>query len=353
VSANSACVADFRKYSDTVAISSAIFHLFEENPPLGRFVGIEHRLVGSSSEELLTPDITVVYDNDSKGLLFELKYSLPTDVRSVKDELLKLAKYSRARDGWGVRGPIQPIDFILVCHSGDVKRTVDAVREVFAETNNSFFSPDNFSVWYWTLSATRGDERKEEMRLLRASGATRNLPLQRMIDLAGGISMTEDVLMSLRFTNVFVRQKPPVQYTITLLVQNVFSALPPVHRAWERRKYDVSLDLIYEKANALFPPWWETDVQTVQVKRGWIKEALDTLVKIKLIEKAQPTDSYSIPIPTITTRRTTLIDLVCTKLSNLLTRGRRGRSRLPKRVRKRKAAGYRSITEFLGNRGQA
>ena len=250
MSANSALMADFRKYSDTVAISSAILHLFEENPSLGHFIGIEHTLHGSSTEEVLTPDITVTYDNDTIGLLFELKYSLPSDVRSVKDELLKLSKYATARDGWGVRSPVQAGDFVLVCHADDVKRTVEAATEISSETSNPFFSPRSFSIWYWTITAPRNSERKEEMRLLHAYGATGNNPLQSLINQAGGVVISEDVLTSLRFTNVFVRQKPPVQYSIVLLIQNVFSALP-LFKEQERDRYQVPLDTIDEKTTVV------------------------------------------------------------------------------------------------------
>lgn len=112
--------------------------MFEENPSLGHFIGIEHTLRGSGTEQVLTPDITVVYNNDTSGLLFDLKYSLPSDTRSVKDELQKLSKYSAARDGWGVRNPVQARDFVLVCHADDVKRTGEAATEIYSETSNTF-----------------------------------------------------------------------------------------------------------------------------------------------------------------------------------------------------------------------
>ncbi len=324
--------------------------MFEENPSLGHFIGIEHTLRGSGTEQVLTPDITVVYNNDTSGLLFDLKYSLPSDTRSVKDELQKLSKYSAARDGWGVRNPVQARDFVLVCHADDVKRTGEAATEIYSETSNAFFNPQNFSVWYWTITAPRNSERKEEMRLLHAYGATGNNSLQRLISEAGGVVVPEDVLTSLRFTNVFVRQKPPVQYSMVLLIQNVFSALPPIQGAGERRRYEVPLDIIYEKTNALFPPWWESTTETVQVKRSWIKEALDILANLKVIDRIQGTDSYSIPIPTVVTRKATLAELICKKLERL----RRGRAHggLPrpvKRGRKKSRNGDRSITDFIGN----
>jgi hypothetical protein len=344
-------VADWRKYYDTVAVSSAIYHLFETNPNLGRFIGVEHKLTTANPNEILTPDITAVYESNSSALLFELKYTLPQDIRSVKDELAELAKYGRAERGWGVGSPIQSTDFVLVCTVEDVNRAVEAVKQIATETQDVFYDPRSFSIWHWLRHEAREGEGKEEMRLQHAYGTTRDSALQKLIEQPAGILVPDEVLMTLRFTNVFVRQKPPVQYTIVLLIQNVFSALPPPG-GLGRRFYEVDLDVTYRKANALFPPWWENDVTTVQVKRGWIKEALDTLVNLKLIKEipGKP-DSYSIPIPTLPTKKP-LQDAVCQKLVSLREQARqsRGRPRVPGRVPKRRPSGVRQLTEFLGSR---
>jgi len=332
-------------------VSAAISHLFVTHPELGHFVGVEHKLVATHSNEILTPDITAVYDNNSKGLLFELKYSLPADIRSVKDELMKLAKYGRIRNGWGIKGVVQAADFILVCHMDDLKRAAEAVQQVFYETQNPFYDPLSFSIWSWTVAAAREDERREEMRLLHAYGATRNGRLQQMVSEPGGILVPEEVLTMLRFTHMFIRQKPPVQYTIALLIQNVFSALPPPTRAG-RRYYEVDLNLVYQKTNILFPPWWEQDVQTVQVKRGWIKEALDTLARLKLIKEIPgKADSYSIPIPTLITRKPLPL-AICERLVAIQGKISRPVGRPPtiRGVPKRRPLGVKPITEYLRNR---
>ncbi len=234
-------------------MSAGITHLFVTNSPLGRFIGIEHGLYADPNI-LLTPDITTLYDGESKGLLFDLKYSLPRDLQAVKDELLNLEKYKNARRGWGTHGIVDRVDFVLVCHMDDAKRATEAARELFKETSKSFFSPEAFSIWSWTIGVSRSDERKEEMRLLHICGATRNAKLQSMISDSGGILVAEEVLTALRFTQNFVRQKPPVQYTMSLLIQNVFSALQPLPLSLtsQRQEYIVTLDTVFQKTNILF-----------------------------------------------------------------------------------------------------
>lgn len=340
------CLADYRKYSDTVAVCSGIFHLFQTNPKFGYFVGIEHKLIVEPNE-FLTPDITTIYEKKSKGLLFEFKYSLPINFHWVKGELHKLARYNCVKNGWGVKEHVQLADFILVCHIDDVKRVVEAAKQIFSETQNPFFNPMRFSIWSWTISTERKDPTKEEMRLQNMYGAIRNVYLQNKINEPGGILIDERVLMALRFSCMFIRQKPPVQYTIILLTQNVFSALQhPL--SIDIREYEVDLDLIYKKANELFPPWWENDVKTIQLKRSWIKEALDTLVMIKLINNIpEKKDSYSIPIPTLPIRKQADIT-ICKKIEAAQKKAirHRGLHYIPKSPKK-KPSGTRSLKDYL------
>jgi hypothetical protein len=342
------CITEFRKYADTVAVSAGISHLFDTSPSLGRFVGIEHRLVANPNA-LLTPDITTLYNDDSKGLIFDLKYSLPSDVQAVKDELLSLEKYKYARSGWGVSGIVDTLDFVLVCHMDDAKRATEASRQIYKETGKSFFSPETFSIWSWTIGVSRSDERKEEMRLMHMYGATRNAKLQAMISDPGGILVAEEVLTTLRFTQTFVRQKPPVQYTMSLLIQNVLSALPPLPLSLtsQRQEYIVTLDTVSQKTNILFPPWWESDVQTVQVKRSWTKEAMDALAKVKLVGAVEgKSESYAISPRKIRSRKQ-LPQVICERLVALAKRRPRGRPRGQKKIETDKNTQSKRLTDYI------
>ena len=343
-----ACVNDFRKYADTVAVSAGISHLFDITPNLGKFVGIEHRL-STSQDDLLTPDITTLYDNDSKGLLFDMKYSLPRELQNTKSELLELEKYKNAKKGWGISGTVSSIDFVLVCHMEDAKRATDAAREIYRETSKPFFSSGSLSIWSWAIGLSRADEKKEEMRLLPIYGSSKNPKLQAMIQQPAGILLPEEVLTALRFTQVFVRQRPPVQYTMSILIQNVFSALPPIplSLASPAKDYVVNLDTISQKVNVLFPPWWEADTKTVQVKRGWIKEAMDTLAKVQMIDVVdRSTESYRIS-PRKWASKKPLPQLVCERLQAFAKRKPRGRPPSPGKIETKKVEQSRKLTEYM------
>jgi len=146
---------------------------------------------------------------------------------------------------------------------------------------------------------------------------------------------------------MFIRQKPPVQYTMILLTQNVFSALQhPL--SVDKREYELDLNIIYKKANELFPPWWENDVKTIQVKRSWIKEDLDTLVMIRLIKYIPENDSYFIPIPTLPIRKQADIT-ICKKIAVAQKKAirHRGLHYIPKVTQKKRPSGTKSLKDYL------
>lgn len=295
------CVREYRKYADTVAVSYAVYNLFTKNPEIANFVGIEHKLKNIENTDI-RPDIVVTYENDQKGMIFELKWSLPLDDELLEREIRGLRRYAISCSNW--RKPSDNVDFhdlVLICHIDDAQRTVDIIKRISNESNCDFLKKEGFAVWSWTITAPKKGQRKEELRLFPVYGKTRNRKVETLIRKPGGILFPEDVLTFLRFSFTFVREKPPVQYTMTVLVQNIF---PSFQQKPYRDYYKIHTDLIYERAKIFFPSWHEFDAKTIQIKRGWIREALGKLLEINLCEKmlGKP-DWWSIPIPTLQTKK--------------------------------------------------
>lgn len=329
------CEKKYRKYSDTVAVSAAIYDLFKKNQSLGRFVGESHRLSSPTGEEF-TPDMSTVYD--SSGLVFEIKYSLGA---SVKDELLSLKKYSSATQGWPTRiirtGIVQSVDVVLVCNAEDTSRVSSALSEVAKETGDSFFS-SGLAVWQWIISSTK--DRNEAMWLQHVTGATRNNAVEACIHSPGGIQVSEEVLDYLRWQHLFIRDKPPVQYTIMCLLHYVLPREP------DKEKYAINLDIVYQRANSFFPGWWEETEKTTQLKRKWVKEALDTLVRMRLIE-VDPANKESYIIPSAVFRKKRPLKLICRKLVGMERRQPRGRPPRRHRIIQGKPERMRPLNDFL------
>jgi len=343
------CIRDYRKYADSVAVLSAIHNLIKKNPSIARFIGIEHKLIDHEGNDV-TPDLVALYDQNKKGLIFELKWSLPLKEEYLEKELKELKRYTNPFQNWRTStGRVDYHDMVLVCHIDDAKRAVDMIAKISDGPGYEFFKLDGFAVWTWNIVASRSGERKEELRFFQVYGKTRNDILETTISQPVGILIAEEVLRYLRFTFSFIRQKPPVQYTMTILIQNIF---PSFQQKPERSYYEIETDLIYNRAKPFFPSWHEADVKTVQMKRGWIREALEKLWELDLVDKLlDKPDWWRFPIPTLKTRRPAQ-EAICRKISKRLLeqmkkiRRRRGRLKI-RPIRPKGPVKEKRLTEFM------
>lgn len=342
-----ACVADYRKYFDTVAILFAIRHLLIKNPEIARFIGVESKLKNQKGN-YLRPDLVAVFDNDKKGVLFEIKWSLPVDKRYLEQEIKELKKYFEPLQEWKTSSrSVEFHDVILVCHIDDARRAVETINELSKGSEHDIFKNAGFAVWSWFINPPKSGGQKEELRFLPSYGKTRNELIEKLIQQVGGILIPEEVLTHLRFTYTFIPQKPPPQYTMTVLVQNVF---PTFQRGSERGFYEIDADVIYQRMKTFFPSAHEFDAETIQVKRNWIIEAIGRLCDIKLAERTVGApNKWRVLIPTIRTRRP-IQETICNKMAKeALKYGKRrgvGRVRIPKPLPKERPAKQKTLNDF-------
>jgi hypothetical protein len=279
----------------------------------------------------IRPDLVATYESDQKGLIFELKWSLPFTEEYLEKGIKDLRKYAIPCSNWHKTSDTMEFhDLILICHIDDAQRAVDIIKKLSEDEKYSFLGKEGFAVWSWTITPPKMGERKEELRLFPIYGKTRSREIEALINQSGGILFPEDVLTYLRFSFTFVRENPPVQYVMTVLIQNIF---PSFQQKPDRDLYEIHVDTIYERTKVFFPSWHEYDEETIQIKRKWIRKALEKLWELKLCEKilGKP-DWWRIPIPTLKSREP-IQSVLCKKISkeylkHLRRRKRRGRLRV-------------------------
>lgn len=311
---------------------SALKHLVERSSPMGTFDGVEPKLRSPSGK--LTPDVTWTYDSGRKGIAFDVKWSI-----SSVDQIEELKKYAKALEGWNTNNHgVNSVDVVLVCHGDDGKKVLGMIKQIDDKTE-SIFKINGFAVWTWDIVASRNGHREDSMIIRSIYGETRNKHLEEKVANPAGIRLGKEALTYLRFLYAFVRQKPPIQYTITVLAQQVLSGFT---RKPVREIHEISIGLIIEKAKALFPSW--TDNELVQVRKRWITEALDKMSELRLIEKKND-HSYLIPILVIYRSREDFDLTICKKLDKLARKKKPGR---PKRItRPSRSETDAAITDFL------
>lgn len=307
------CVRSYRRYADTVAVLSAIYHILKQKPLVADYIGIEAKLRNSYGN-LITPDLVALYEARTKGAIFELKCSLPFSEGLLDKEVKELKRYAVPCSQWkNSTGKVNYHDLILICHIADSQRLLTRILDVSKEKGFDFLVSDGFAVWAWTISAARGGERREHLIISNVHGKTRNIVIENMIRKPTGLILPEEALTYLRSSFNFIRKKPPIQYTMIMLIQHVFSQFQDPRRS--RAVYEITTDMIHDKAKILFPSWHEFAVKTLQIKRRWITEVLEAMLALKMIGKpiGKP-ETWLIPIPTLKTRKP-IEYVLCSKLS--------------------------------------
>jgi hypothetical protein len=338
----------YRRYADTVAVLSAVYHILQKSPVVVDYVSIEKKMKVANGKDI-TPDLAALYESRSKGLMFEFKWSLPLSEPLLEKEVKGLKKYFTECLNWkNTSGKVAYHDVVLICHVEDAQRVVSMLLKVANEQGFEFLNQSGFAVWAWTISATREGQRGEHLVLTNIQGTTRNSIIEKMMKQLPGLILPEEALTYLRSSFNFTREKPPIQYTIITLIQHVFSQFKDPRRG--PAPYELTTDMIYEKSKILFPSWHEFDVETLQLKRRWITEALETMYALKIIGKpiGKP-DTWLVPIPTFKTRRP-IESALCTKLARYQlklskTTGRRGRHVKP--IRPSAGPKMKKLTDFF------
>lgn len=305
------CLRDFRKYADTVTVSAAVCHLFKENKDLGRYMGIEPKL-NRIAQTPVTPDLAILYDNDAKGILFEIKWSLPQTSEWMEKKLKELKKYFDIFVNWkNGTGRVESHDVVLICHPEDSDNVLQMIKKISSENDYECFKNVGFSIWTWLLNPPKGGERSEQLRLIKLYGQTRNIELERKISNPLGILVPEEVLTFLRFTYFIIKEEPPIQYLLNILIINVL--LNPVALTYENF-YEVDTDWIWNKAKSHISMGEEYDEHSLQIKRRWIRDSLNTLLELQIIQKDKKDNYWKIPTNLFRYVRKPIQEIICIKL---------------------------------------
>jgi len=329
------CKEDYIKYADTVAVSSVIRKFIIDHQNVGKYEGEELTIITMNGRKI-TPDISCSYNSRKNALFFELKWSISPN--TIKDELLDLKKYLEAKFSWEKKGTQnEHVDLVLVIHIDDANTVMSAIDGLCNMPENDFLNCEGFSVWGWSLSLPklRNGTLVDEMRFNCLRGKTQNAEINKHISAPGGILISQDVLTHLRQIYRFIKEKPPIQYTmgqLYLLMSSLASDTQP------RRTLAISrglIDVLYERMKIYFPGWAKATPETIQVRKDWIGEAVDKFEEIGM---------KIIKIPTSRTRKQ-LQEFFCQKLEKLIKKRLKRRYAFPK-TRPIPSGHDRKLTDF-------
>ena len=294
------CIQEYTRYADSKTILSAIYELFQRNKEIGKYIGIELKLKNRDGSEI-EPDLMALYDNETKGFLFEMKSSLPNTPQHLQSEIEELKKYYQTFTNWNnSTGQVEEQDLVLICHIDDAKKIVNMINILSEKEELSFLTSNHFLVCGWTITPTKDGRREETLRIFRVYGKTTNIKFEELLDEPGGILIPQNILRYVRFKFFFIKQKPPVQYTITILIQHILSSFPEDSG---ENSCEVDIDTIYNRSEIFFPSWRHYDERTKQLKRQWLSQALNIMVELNIISRSSISGWWKIPKPTYKKRQ--------------------------------------------------
>lgn len=274
-------IEQYRKYEGSTTVLFALSRLIIDNPDVGRLHGVTRDIKVEGGK--ITPDVSARCENDTAAIFLELKWSLTES--TVQDELLKLKKYSAANFAW-TNIPVVKKDVVLVVAQEDADIAVRAIQELIRQGNKFL---ENVSIWKWFFAHPRRESENEGSDALWISkvfGKTGNGALERLVSSASGYRVPNDVLEFNRYLYRFTKDKPPIQYTVAILLLHVLSSL---RTKSDKETLEISTDLVdivYERAKSFFPG--SDSAESIQIRKQWIREALQGMIAAGIREVKVP-----------------------------------------------------------------
>ena|GEM_PF-1449693 len=265
------------RYYQTVLLTLGLKDLMDKGTLGCRFVSAEPLFKQASSGKEVYPDIVLQYDNDNRGILLEVKTSLSEVDFFLLEDLRQLELYSNKLMGWETNSK-EVIDhsLVLLCHSMDSDKVQEKLNQWIAEGKLNITK--NFSIVEWSIVESLKYGPKDVFLIRLRMGQTGCDLLD--AKLHQNIKFEVDTIYTKYEKCRFVRKEPPVEYTMNQLWSCIFPAL---HEQTEN--FTCTIDEILEVAYAYYIPWSGLLGEYSQVRKTWIRKAMNAFCKIELAEE--------------------------------------------------------------------
>lgn len=293
--------AKYDAYYHTVLLSVGLKDAFGDDEPCS-FKVSEPTMYTAEPKEV-HPDAIFQCDGDTKGVVCEIKSSLPQDRRRLLRDLREqVGKYAEIKEGWMTKtGRIGKHSVLLLVRRADVERARDVMH---GDAGGEPVLEENFCLGSWEPPKAGGPGAADMMRLGREGGSTGCKYLDRRLD--GKIELPLDKAPLGYEKRRFVKAAPPDLYMLAMLYQSVLPGL-----AGDGGDITVSIEALNDRIARYFASWSGLPGERSQTRPRWTKSALKTLCRIGMAKKL-PDGRYRIsPLPRKKSIRDFLLDKLC------------------------------------------
>lgn len=264
-------------YYQTVLISVGLKHIFNHNEPCKFEINEPTMKVRGNG---VTPDTIFQCDDDTKGIVAEIKSSLPDNNEHLLSDMKEqIEKYSEIEDGWVTSsGKIDNHSILLLINRLDSKRLDDLLKIWL--TTEKIETSKNICVaeWQSVRSHKIGPDKKDIMLLNHRSGTTGCEYFDQK--LKSEIKIPEDDLIMEYESRKFVKSVPPDLYLVTNIYLDI---LPTLANGLE--EFEVTIDQIWDIMSEYYASWSGLKGEQSQIRKSWISKAMGVFCEIKLAEK--------------------------------------------------------------------
>ena len=266
---------EYDAYYRTVIMSVGLKHIFNENEPCTFKI---NEPTMHTSNNLVTPDAIFQCDNNRKGIVCEIKTSLPDNEQyllgNMKDQI---EKYSDIKSGWETKsGTIDEYAILLLLHRTDSK-TMDSYLQQWLQSKDIVINKQ-ICVAEWQSIRQLKVMSKDEILISHRSGTTGCTYFDDK--LKKDIKLDETRIALDYERQKFVKADPPDLYLMTILYQHIFSVL-----ANDKDHFVVTIDDLMQMLTEYYMSWSGLDGEKTQIRRRWINKAMAQFSRIGISQK--------------------------------------------------------------------
>lgn len=272
-------------YYNTVIMSVGLKHIFTDDEPC-TFKINEPSM--QTSTNCVTPDVIFQCDNDNKGIVCEIKTSLPDNeqylLQDMKDQI---EKYSDIQSGWKTKSKtINQYAILLLLHRNDSK-TMDNHLKGWLKSGD-IVTNKKICIAEWQHNRPLKIPKRDEILISHRSGTTEcDYFDQKLHD---DIKLDEMRLTVDYEKQKFVKSDPPDLYIMTILYHNLF---PPL--ANDRDEFMVTIDELMVELTEYYTSWSGLEGEQTQIRRRWVIRAMDKFSEIGMAQKhTEQPETYKI-----------------------------------------------------------
>ena len=279
--------AEYDSYYHTVLLSVGLKDAFGDDGPC--IFKVSEPTMRTAGKKEVHPDAIFQCDGDARGVVCEIKSSLPRDRRLLQRDLMEqIGKYAEIESGWMTcTGKIAEHSVLLLVRKADARRARGAI---YGDAGGKGVTVENICLSHWEL-AEAGDHHggRGSLRIVRKEGSTGCGYIDDRLD--GGIEMPLLSMTDEHGNRTFVKADPPDLYMLTMLYQKILPGL-----AGDDGHATVSIDGLKGQVAEYYTSWSGLPGEQSQTRPRWVRRALDTLCRIGLA-KGLPDGRYRIAPP--------------------------------------------------------